>query len=215
MKFSTLVLDFDGTLGDSRRLITSTMRETFAAMNLPERSEAECASTIGLPLAKGFYQLLGDENLARECAALYTNELFPKNNKPGSVPPFPHVVSTLRELHQEGLALTVASSRRSPSLMQLLTEMKVKELFSLIVSVLDVENAKPAPDMVLKILKDTSSEPARTLVVGDTSFDIEMGRTAGCHTCGVTYGNGTVPELQAAGADYLIDDFRDLLKLCR
>ena len=49
--------------------------------------------------------------------------------------------------------------------------------------------------------------------VGDTAYDIEMGRRAGVKTCGVTYGNGTRAELARAGADYLIDDFGELLDI--
>jgi phosphoglycolate phosphatase-like HAD superfamily hydrolase len=49
--------------------------------------------------------------------------------------------------------------------------------------------------------------------VGDTWYDIEMGRRAGVRTCGVTYGNGSREELMRAGADFLVDDFGELLKL--
>jgi phosphoglycolate phosphatase len=51
------------------------------------------------------------------------------------------------------------------------------------------------------------------MVIGDTWYDIEMGKRAGVKTCGVTYGNGTREELIKAGADYLLDDFGALLFL--
>ena len=58
---------------------------------------------------------------------------------------------------------------------------------------------------------DIKAEEA--LVVGDTSFDIDMGRNAGAKTCGVTYGNGTTESL--SNADWLIDDFSKLLDLIK
>lgn len=50
MKTRIVILDFDGTLGDSQTLITRTMRETLQRVGLPEKTEEECAKTIGLPL---------------------------------------------------------------------------------------------------------------------------------------------------------------------
>ena len=50
-----------------------------------------------------------------------------------------------------------------------------------------------------------------TLVVGDTTFDIEMGKAAGCYTCGVSYGNQSADQLAGASPNYLLDDLRKLL----
>ena len=77
----------------------------------------------------------------------------------------------------------------------------------------DVEKAKPDAEPVLKTLRRFGLQPAEALVVGDTKFDILMGRNAGAMTCGVTYGNGNREELQAARADYIIDHFEEI-RLC-
>ncbi|MBQ8098472.1 MAG: HAD family hydrolase [Bacteroidaceae bacterium] len=206
-----LILDFDGTLADSRRLIVSTMQETLMRLGQPVPSESECAATIGLPLPKCFVRLTkGNHALADVCAKLYTDELFPKNNVPGAVVPFPNVETTLRLLHAAGFLLTIASSRKSQSVRHLLSNMGLLDLFQAIVSPAEVENAKPAPDMVMKILSDLHIAAADALVVGDTAYDILMGRDAGVRTCGVTYGNGSLQELQDAGAHFIIDDFQQL-----
>ena len=67
--------------------------------------------------------------------------------------------------------------------------------------------------MALRALSLTGTRPEEALVVGDTTFDIEMGRSAGCKTCGVTFGNHSRSQLQAAGADFLIDDFAQLREI--
>ena len=77
----------------------------------------------------------------------------------------------------------------------------------------DVARAKPHPDPVLQTLESFNCKPEDALVVGDTWYDIEMGRRAGVRTCGVTYGNGSREELMRAGADFLVDDFGELMKL--
>ena len=67
--------------------------------------------------------------------------------------------------------------------------------------------------MALKVLSLTDTLPTEAMVVGDTTFDIEMGRAAGCMTCGVTYGNHNRNILKSAGSDFLIDDFSQLYSL--
>ena len=62
-----------------------------------------------------------------------------------------------------------------------------------------------------KILGIFRFKAKETLVVGDTTFDVQMGKNAGTMTCGVTYGNGSRESL--ADADWVIDDFGELLEL--
>ena len=73
--------------------------------------------------------------------------------------------------------------------------------------------AKPHPEPVLKTLRELGFKAAEAVVVGDTTFDIDMGRRAGATTVGVTYGNGTREQLEAHEADIVIDDFAQLLPL--
>ena len=82
-----------------------------------------------------------------------------------------------------------------------------------LVSANDVVNAKPHPEPVLKTLQYLNIDAADAVVVGDTSFDILMGKRAGCKAVGVSYGNGTIVDLQESGADYVIDDFKKLLEI--
>ena len=83
----------------------------------------------------------------------------------------------------------------------------------MVVSANDVQHHKPHPEPVQTILKRMELSPEEALVVGDASYDILMGRAAGCRTCGVTYGNQSAEELRKAGADYLIGDFAELLNI--
>lgn len=110
MKTKIVILDFDGTLGDSQVLITRTMKTTLKQLGLPERTTEECAKTIGLPLKECFKALQNmTEEQAEACAHLY-HKLFMENNVPGAVPAFPGVVETIKQLHNEGLIVTIASS---------------------------------------------------------------------------------------------------------
>ena len=208
-----VVLDFDGTIGDTQTLIINTMQKTIAELHLPSRTREQCAAMIGLPLKQTFTDLIDmTDEMGDRCANTY-RRIFDENNEPGMVPVFPHVLDTMRRLHADGRMLTIASSRSTPSLMGFVKSMQLETMVSLVMSCDDIVNAKPHPEMVLKTLKRTGCLPDETVVVGDTKYDILMGRRAGCRTVGVGYGNGSKQELEEAGADHIIDDFAQLLEL--
>lgn len=209
----TIIFDFDGTIGDTASLIVQTMQQTMRKLDLPVRSHEECLTTIGLPLAKCFTAILPLSDAEGErCAATY-RDIFEQNAAQAGVTAFPHVDETLRELHRRGLTLTIATSRQRPSLEDFLRQLGLLGLFAHIVTVNDVERAKPAPDMVVQTLSHLGIDAADALVVGDAAYDILMGNAAGTATCAVTYGNGTREELTAAHPTHIIDDFAQLLDL--
>ncbi len=204
----TIILDFDGTMGDSKALIVKTMQETMAQLQLDVKDADTCAATIGLPLSKSFEVMYGmNSEQADKCANTY-RKIFMANKGSMVVHPFPHVISTVKLLNHYGITIALASSRSRASLEEYVKLYSIESCISCIVAADDVVHAKPAPDMVLKILKETHSKPEETLVVGDMSYDIDMGHAAHTTTCGVTYGNGTRKELQEA--DFLVDDFKDI-----
>lgn len=212
-KIKAVILDFDGTLGDTRSLIVRTMRQTIAALGLPERSDEECTAMIGLPLKQTFTDLIPmSDETGDKCTGVY-RQLFDVNNTPGAVPMFPHVAETIAALHARGVLLTVASSRLRKSLTAFLDEMDLSRYIPYVISVDDVEHAKPAPDMVIKTLSENNLRPEEVLVVGDTVFDIRMAHNAGAMAVGVTYGNGRRNEFETENTEFIIDDFSQLISI--
>lgn len=221
-----IIFDFDGTIGDSQSLIVKTLQDTMRARKLEVKSDEACAKTIGLRLDEAFISLFGmSAEEGMECAATY-REIFLDNKKTMIVQPFPHVIETLRELHRQGFILGMASSRNHCSLDGYVKQMQLEDIFSSIVAGDDVEHVKPAPDMVFMALGemkgmknpvtlaesgDVENMLDEVLVVGDMTFDVDMAHNAGCKACAVTYGNGTREQL--ASAEFIIDDFAELLGL--
>ena len=221
-----IIFDFDGTIGDSQSLIVKTLQDTMRARKLEVKSDEACAKTIGLRMDEAFISLFGmSAEEGMECAATY-REIFLDNKKTMIVQPFPHVIETLRELHRQGFILGMASSRNHCSLDGYVKQMQLEDIFSSIVAGDDVEHVKPAPDMVFMALGEmkgmknpvTLAESGdvedlldEVLVVGDMTFDVDMAHNAGCKACAVTYGNGTREQL--ASAEFIIDDFAELLGL--
>ena len=209
-----IILDFDGTLGDTRANIVLTMRQTLAKLGYPARDEETIAATIGLPLEKGFEQLFPGISQADValCAQTY-RAIFVENRKLLVPKVFPHVLETLEALRGRGYVLTIASSRSYGSLKEFLQEMGLAPYITYILGANSVAHAKPHPEPVMKTMADLGFQADETLVVGDMPVDIAMGKGAGARTCGVTYGNASRADLAAAGADYIIDDFSQLLTI--
>ncbi len=208
-----VILDFDGTIGDTRNLIVKTMRETVSALNLPQRTDEQFASKIGLPLRQTFTDLIDmDDKTADLCVDTY-RRIFVENDKPGAVTTFPNVVETIEELKRRGLLITIASSRSKASVLDFLEKMGLEKHIEYVLGGDDVKQAKPNPEPVIKTLKENGISPNQAIVVGDTVFDILMAHNANVSAVGVTYGNGTRAELQNVKSDYIINDFSELLDI--
>lgn len=214
MSKKLIIFDFDGTLGDTRQTIVTTMQTTIKELQLPERSDEECTATIGLPLEGCFKAMFPDlyPDQILQCAATYRRIFLGnlQNIKPRT---FPNVIETIAALKEQGFILTIASSRFHASLVELTNNLGIAEYITYLIGADDVKKAKPDPEPVLNILTATNIEASETLVVGDMAVDILMGANAGTLTCGVTWGNGTRKELHDAGADYIIDSMNELLTI--
>ena len=207
-----LIFDFDGTLADTRSGILSTAQEVLRRMGYPPADEEALCATIGLPLRENFTRGAGlPEEEADRAVAIY-REIFEAVGVP-AITLFPGVKETLATLAGRGIPMAVATSRGQRSVERLMNRLGIdvyippERCFGLET----VARPKPAPDLVYVIMGKMGARPEETLVIGDTTFDIEMGKAAGCRTCGVTFGNQSADQLAGASPDYLLDDLRKLL----
>ena len=209
----TVIFDFDGTLADTQESIISTMAETMRVLGIHDADTAVMKSMIGLPLREGIRRPAGieDENMLDDAVALY-RKIY-KDMAPHTIKLYPGVKDTLESLAAGGYRLAVATSRGKDSLRQMLDVLGIAHLFCVLKADEDVINKKPAPDMVRAILSELNCQSSEAMMVGDTTFDIEMGNGAGVKSCGVTYGNHSRRQLTEADADYVIDSITELIPL--
>lgn len=204
------IFDFDGTVADTIGGIVATMQETFRIQGRDIPSVEEIKGVIGLPL-EGCMRGLGiavEGDVAELCATY--RRIFP-DIAMSQIELFPDVKETLTELHNQGKRLAIATSRNKNSLTEMMKRHGVLDYFELLVSSSDGYAPKPAPDMVLGILDRLGISDSETVVIGDTSFDIEMGNKAHCWTCAVTYGNHTREKLMTAQPNFIVDSFSEVL----
>jgi phosphoglycolate phosphatase len=216
MKPKIIIFDFDGTLGDTRHNIILTLQATMRDRGLELRSEEECAATIGLTLLDSFrtmYPSMSDED-AEACVKHY-RDIFYRSIEESIPQLFPGVAPTLERLRDMGVVMSIASSRSSPSLLLFIRSMGIADHFSLVLGSDSVENHKPHPEPVLKTLEKLVFKPSEAIVVGDMPVDIAMAHNAGIRAIGVNYGNASHEELEAAEADWIVDDITKILSIIK
>lgn len=207
-----IIFDFDGTLADTNQGVVLMIEEMLRQMHLPVTSPEHITRQIGLPLREAV-RIGGNvpENRVDEAVETYialfdsvgiqASRLFPETN------------IVLKTLHENGITLSIATSRERRSTEMIIASKEIVNLFSCFVSADMSLKAKPAPDMVLYIMDLLKAKKEEILVVGDTTFDIQMGNEAGVRTCGVTYGNHTAQMLDEAGADFIVDSLSEILPI--
>lgn len=214
MKTKLIIFDFDGTLCDTRRNIIIAFRATMERLGLDMRDEETCGATIGLTLRDGFKSMYPalDNAAIDNCVDTY-RQIFAERRKELMPDLFPNVKETLEELHRRGHRLTIASSRLTDSLLLFMRHHSIEGLFEYVVGSDSVENHKPHPEPVVKTLNALGVAPSEAIVVGDMPVDVLMAHNAEVSSIAVEYGNATRAELMESQAEWIIDDFRELLTI--
>jgi phosphoglycolate phosphatase len=159
-RFSAVVLDFDGTVGDTEFSIISTAQSTLAALHLPPVPDSSIKALIGVPLRDVFGALSGnhDDEFLDFAASTY-RRIYVEENSIAKVTLFPEVASTLSALHAAGVFLAIASSRGHASLEMITEHLGINGFIGMIVGAEDVPKSKPAPTWSLKSLIPILSIP--------------------------------------------------------
>ena len=120
---------------------------------------------------------------------------------------FPTVVDTLRALRKNSFRLALATNEIREILDHLVAALNIDSLFDASVCTAEFDDPNP------RLLNEFGGNAQDTLVVGDSVFDIKMGKAAGCMTCAVSYGVHSETKLRRQQPDWLIDDFSQLLEI--
>jgi phosphoglycolate phosphatase len=208
-----ILFDVDGTLVDSQAAITAAMAEAFEGVGLDVPPREVILSIVGLSLPLAMQELAPDQDAATVDALVdgykSSYRLTREAAGAGHSPLYPGARAALAELHEvPDYLLGVATGKSQRGLDALIAAHGLDCFVTR--QVADHHPSKPHPSMVLTAMAETGVEAASTVMIGDTRFDIEMGRAAGVTTIAVPWG---YHDAEALGADYLIRDFAELRPL--
>ncbi|MBS0350933.1 MAG: HAD family hydrolase [Proteobacteria bacterium] len=209
-----IVFDLDGTLIDTPRGIVETFTAALTSMGVTPSDPAAIRGTIGLPLEQAFSTLMrvdrDDDRVSfgvKRYQELFKNIVLPKAKELI----FPGVEKGLSNLRSQGFNLAVATTKVYKSAEALLKAAGLWDYFELVVGADHVKQTKPHPEMGLLVMHKLRVLPELTVMVGDTTHDILMAKSAGMHSIAVTYGVHDTEKLQSAQPSWLVDNFDKVL----
>ncbi len=201
-----IMFDLDGTLVDSSIDITNALNFAMGPYGISEMTVEETIGMVGEGLTRLIEKILGDERAAIANEVLDRFIGYYSEHLTDFTAPYPGVRETLERL--DNYRKAVISNKREYLSRKLLEELDLAKYFDIVLGSDSVEERKPSPKPLLKVLGNYSLQPDEAVIVGDSNFDIEAGRAAGMKTIAVTYGFRDIVSLK--GADFLIGNFAEL-----
>lgn len=206
MKTEAVLFDLDGTLIDSLPLIIKIYRKVFEELKIPWGDD-DIIKMIGLPLKDIGRHYTGEQ--AGHFEELYRFYYHREHDRYTSL--FPGTLSLLDLLKEKEIRLGIVTSKGKTGAWKSINYTGLKPYMDIVVTAHDVIKPKPDPEPLLKALNHFGIEAARSIFVGDSSYDILTGKNTGSRTLGVTWGLGSQEELAQLRPDGLLLQWDDLL----
>ncbi|MBC7995083.1 MAG: HAD-IA family hydrolase [Rhizobacter sp.] len=185
-QFDLIAFDWDGTLFDSTALIARCIQAACADLGLPVPSDQDASYVIGLGLVEALQHAAPGLPRERypELGNRYRHHYFAKQHE---IVLFDGTLNMLKALKERNHWLTVATGKSRKGLDEALTSVELRGMFDA-TRTADETASKPNPLMLLELMREFGVEPERTLMIGDTTHDLQLAANAGAASVGVSYG---------------------------
>lgn len=185
-RFDLIAFDWDGTLYDSTRLIVRCIQAAVVDVGGAKPSENDAAWVIGLGLAEALARAAPDVPKEKypELGARYRYHYLQHQD---DLVLFDGVLPMLDALRARGHLLAVATGKSRRGLNEALATVALRDRFDASRTA-DETFGKPHPRMLLELMEELDVPPERTLMIGDTTHDLQLAINAGCASLGVSYG---------------------------
>jgi len=208
-----IIFDVDGTLVDSQNTILHGLQVGFDAVGLPMPDRRTALSIVGRSLEEAFADLVGPAHMDKVCAMAeaYRQSKISRREQGLEIDPlYPGAREAIERLHaRDDVLLGIATGKALRGVRHMQDVHGLHGRFATIQTA-DTSPSKPHPDMIFRAMAETGADPRRTVMLGDTGFDMAMAREAGAHALGVTWGYHDCARLNAEGAELIINGFDEL-----
>lgn len=207
-QFDLIAFDWDGTLFDSTKVIVRCIQRAVSDVGGTVPSDKAAAYVIGMGLMQALAHAAPDVPQARypELGARYRHH-YTKHQ--GDLSLFDGVLPLLDELKARQHWLAVATGKSRRGLDESLHAVELRNVFDSSRTA-DETAGKPDPRMLVELMRELGTVPERTLMVGDTTHDLQMAVNAGCASVGVSYGAHEPAAFSELGPRHVAHSVRDL-----
>ena len=216
MKFDAVLFDWDGTLADTRQAILLSFRKALGKINVAV-PDTLIERRIGIGADKTFREILQAKNEHFNDELIKTlveEKINAEIELSDCVKLFPGVLELLNIL-QGRLKTALASMNNRAVIDHFLKKLNISSLFDVVITVEDVSNFKPNPEIFLKCASRLGIPPERCIVVEDSIFGVEAAKTAGMSCLAVLTGVYSRQELARADPDMIVSSLSDTAQLLR
>jgi phosphoglycolate phosphatase len=185
-QFDLIAFDWDGTLFDSTKIIVRCIQRAVADVGGTVPADREASYVIGMGLMEALAHAAPDVPQERhaELGARYRHHYLSHQN---DLSLFDGVLEMLQALRSRHHWLAVATGKSRRGLDEVLQSVQLAGVFDGSRTA-DETAGKPHPRMLHELMREFGTEPERTLMIGDTTHDLQMAVNAGCASVGVSYG---------------------------
>lgn len=212
MSNTLVIFDCDGTLVDSSALIVESMSRAFGDLGYAVPGQDAIRRVVGLSLTGAIARLVPDADMEalHRIANAYKGAFAVTKFEPEfDQPLYPGARDCVLAMRERGAKTAIATGKSRKGLAHVLERHEMHTLFDALITADDAQS-KPHPEMIELLQWECDAQSERTIMVGDTSYDIEMGKAAKTFAVGVSWGNHPAEELMEAGADIVIEEFAAL-----
>jgi phosphoglycolate phosphatase len=209
-----VLFDMDGTLVDSQNIIYEGVRRSFAEAGIEAPSRDQVLAIIGRSLPEAIGTLLDrderDDLVTRVVAsyrAAFQDMRRMAEHFEVLYPGAKETVANLKSRPDVVLGIATGKSRRGVA--SIIATHGFDDVFATIQTA-DTHPSKPDPSMVLTALHEVGTTRERTIMIGDSSYDMQMARAAGVSALGVSWGYQSADKLVLAGAEAIVDTFSEV-----
>ncbi len=204
MKYTTFILDLDGTLLDTLQDLTAAVNHAFRQYGFPEQTPDAVRRCLG----NGYARLIGD--LGGTEKVLETFNDYYGRHCADLTAPYEGILPTLREMKRRGARMAIVSNKGNEAVQQLRTKF-FADLIPTAVGESETVRRKPNPDAVLEAMRQLRATIGDAVYVGDSEVDIETARRAGLPCISCTWGFRTEQHLIENGATQFVRSPEELL----
>ncbi|WP_271809099.1 HAD family hydrolase [Clostridium beijerinckii] len=212
-KYDTVIFDLDGTLLDTLEDLADSVNFALGKYNFPSRKNEEVRSFVGNGVGR-LMELSVPDGLNnpyyKECLADFRSHY--SKNMQNKTKAYEGIMGLLEVLSKENYKLAIVSNKFDAAVKEL-NKIYFEQYIKVAIGESSNIAKKPAPDTVIKALKELDSTTDKAIYVGDSEVDVKTARNSGVKCVGVTWGFRDRELLKEKDADYIIDKPCELLEI--